>query len=175
MKTFRLFSIALTISYITVCSFGALLLIRPWESDSAEVLAQRPDIVSAIFLTFQIPGLLAVAWLMQPSVIEMAILGMGLYLGIATWRNLSDTSDPSKLRSLSKLTFWTFFGAIALRLLYIFATVPSLEMQTDNPYDLRNLKVMMTWLNFESTLILAVAIVHLWIRFAPMPKDSPRD
>ena len=175
MKTFRLFSIALTLSYLTVCSFGALLLIRPWESDSAEVLAQRPDIVRAIFLTFQIPGLLAVAWLMQPSVIEMAILVIGLYLAISTWRNLSGTPDPTKLRRLSKLTFWAFFGAIALRVLYIFATVPSLEMQTENPYDLRNLKVMMTWLNFESTLMLAVAIVHLWIRFAPIPKESPRD
>jgi len=164
MKNKFLFVPAFALSYLIVCGVGLLVLVRPWDASSVDYLQQKPDMIAGILFTLQIPGLAPLAWLFQPSLVEPAIFIFGAYLCIATLRNLSPKGDVEVLKKLRKKTYIAFGCAIGLRVLYMVISAPPIEMQTENPYDLRSNQVVLAWLNFESTLMLTLVFVHLAIQ-----------
>ena len=166
-RRFVLFTVSMSLGYLTVCSLGLLLLIRPWEPDSADFLFQKPDIVQGVFFSFQIPGLIPLAFLMQPSPIEMLIFIGGAFLLAATWITMRKSDGKRKLKTIRQASFLLLLIAVAMRLLYTSITSSPEDMRTGEAFDLRSNEVMLAWLNFESTLVLALVFIHLWlIRFS---------
>ncbi len=172
-RRFVLFTVSLALGYLLVCSLGLLLLIRPWEMDSSDFLLQKPDIAQHVFFSLQIPGLIPLAFLMQPSLIEMLIFLGGVFLLIATWLRMGKSREQRKLKTIRQASFILFFASIALRLLYTLMTAQPEEMRTGDAFDLRNNMVMLAWLNFESTLVVALTLIHLWLMRPAKPVVNP--
>jgi hypothetical protein len=171
MKRVTLFSIALIASYCIVCSVSLLALIRPWDGGSTYFLYQKPDIVQTVLVWSQLPGGIAFLWLMQPSYLEVVLLGLATYLMVTTWRSLAIKGDLTKLRKIGQKTFALFFIAIVLRLLHTWISLPPLEMQTHNYWDIREVSMQLLWSNFESTVILALVFVHAWLRLTKSSRN----
>lgn len=162
-RRFVLFTVSLALGYLLVCSLGLLLLIRPWEMDSSDFLLQKPHIAQHVFFSLQIPGLIPLAFLMQPSLIEMLIFLGGVFLLIATLLHMGKSKEQRKLKAIRKASFTLFFASITLRLLYTLLTAQPEDIRMGDAFDLRNNMVMFSWLNFESTLIVALTLIHLWL------------
>jgi len=165
VKNRMLFIPAFALSYLIVCGVGLMVLVRPWDASALDYLKQKPDIIAGVLFTLQIPGLAPLAWLFQPSLVEPAIFIFGSYLCVSTVRNLSPKGNVIKLKKLGKMTFIAFGCAIVMRVIYMLMSAPPIKMQTESPYDLRSNQLLLAWLNFESTLMLALVFVHLAIQW----------
>ena len=82
---------------------------------------------------------------------------------IATGMYMGKSREQRKLKAIRKASFILFFASIALRLLYTLMTAQPEDMRTGEAFDLRNNMVMLAWLNFESTLVVALTLIHLWL------------
>jgi hypothetical protein len=160
MKRGRIFGLSLLTSYITVSAVGLLLAIRPWNSDSAEWISQHSQVWIFYLLVLQIPGAAPLIWGLFMSIFEPAFFAIATYVCISTWRNLGSHQYSNKLARLGRISVTLFLVAIFYRLLLLKFLNPFVG-QIGDPYDLRNPSVSLTWINFESTLMLAMVIVHL--------------
>lgn len=163
MNRGKLFGLSLLISYIIVSALGLLLAIRPWEADSSEWLSQHPQVWIFYLLGLQIPGVAPLAWILFMSIFEPAFFAIATYIFIASWKNLGGLQNSERLLRLGRMSIALFLGAIFYRLVLLKPLNPFVG-QIGDPYDLRNPAAALTWINFESTLMLAIVFVHLSLR-----------
>jgi hypothetical protein len=160
MKRGKLFGFSLLTSYLTVSVVGLLLAIRPWNADSTEWISQHSQVWVFYLLVLQIPGAAPLMWGLFMSIFEPAFFAIATYICISTWKNVGSLQYSNKLAKLGRMSFTLLLVAIFYRLVLLKFLNPFVG-QIGDPYDLRNPAVSMTWINFESTLMLAMVIVHL--------------
>jgi hypothetical protein len=160
MERKGIFFISFLTSYLIVAVLGLLLSIRPWESDSTHWVSQHNQIWIFYLLVLQIPGVAAFVWMQYMSLFEPAFLLFAAYICGSTWRNVASDENSPDLRRLRRLTFFLLLGVLFYRLALINLLNPFVG-QVGNSLDLRNPSGALSWINFESTLILTLTIVHL--------------
>jgi hypothetical protein len=160
MKRGKLFTVSLLTSYLIVSSSGLFLSIRPWQADSSEWISQHTQVWFFFLIGLQIPGIVPLVWLIFMSIFEAAFFAFATYIAISTWKNLVIPEQSKKILFLGRMSFVLFLGAIFYRLVLLKNLNPFVG-QIGNPLDLRNPAGAMTWINFQSTLMLAMVIVHL--------------
>jgi len=165
MARFRTFLVAYLTSYFLVSGIGLLLQLRPWEADTANWVLQHPQIYIFDFLVLQIPGLavLPSIWFGSPWP-ELPLLVLSILITIWTWKNWQLPEKADLLRKLGRYSYLLALLAVAFRLL---APSPFISHATniENPLDIRDPRVTMAWISFQSTLMLTLVFVQLARRF----------
>jgi len=143
-----------------VVGFGLLLLVQPWDKATGDWLPSHQQIWYFVPLILQIPGLTAI-WLAlfnQPQ--EFLLLGFAIVLLVGTLRQLKANAERASLAKLGRFTFILAGVMVSYRLTIGGRLLPYVGGGT-NIYDIRDIGTMLMWLNFESTLIFALVMVHL--------------
>lgn len=173
MSRFKTFFVAYLASYALVTGIGVLLQLRPWERDTASWVSQHSQIFIFDFLVFQIPGLAVLPGLLLASPWpELFLLVSSIFLATWTWK---DWRLPEKAELLQRLGRYSYF--LALLALFFRLIMPILLPQTEttieNPWDIRDPRVTLAWISFQTTLMLTLVIVHLTLRLCSRPKELP--
>lgn len=147
-----------------VTGLGLLLQLQPWQTNNTSWVEQHPQIYVFDFLVLQIPGLSVVPSLLFASPIpEVGILIIGIFLAVATWKNWDIDDRQVYFRKLGTYSYFLAIAAIFCRLL-LPILMPESETAISNPIDIRNPRVTMAWISFQSTLMLTLVIVHLRVQ-----------
>ena len=160
MKIWRVLVACLAASYCLVVGFGLLLLVQPWDKATGDWLPSHQQIWYFVPLILQIPGLTAI-WLAlfnQPQ--EFLLLGFAIVLLVGTLKQFKVNAERASLAKLGRFTFILAGVMVSYRLTIGGRLLPYVGGGT-NIYDIRDIGTMLMWLNFESTLIIALVMVHL--------------
>jgi hypothetical protein len=164
MTRFKVFLVAYVTSYALVTGFGLLLQLRPWEADTTHWVLHHPQIYIFDFLVLQIPviSVLPSVWF-GSAWPELPLLIVSLLIAISTWKNWYLPEKLDRLKKLGRYSFYLVLGAVALRLL---SPIPFFNEGSaeGTPLDIRDPRVTMAWISFQSTLMLTLVFVHLALR-----------
>jgi hypothetical protein len=164
VKIWRVLVTCFVASYCLVVGFGLLLLVQPWDATTGDWLPSHQQVWYFVPLILQIPGLTAISLALFNQPQEFLLLGFAIFLLISTLRQLKANAETASLARLGRFTFILAGVMVSYRLTIGGRLLPYVGGGT-NIYDIRDPGTTLMWLNFESTLILTLVIVHLIIRF----------
>ncbi len=170
MKRVKVFIFAFITSYVLVTGIGLLLQLRPWEADTSKWVLQHPQIYIFDFIVLQIPaiGVLPSLWF-GSAWPELPLLILSSMICVSTWKNWYLPERVDRLQKLGRYSYYLAVLAVALRLM---PGVPFFNNETslENLLDIRDPRVTMAWISFQTTLILTLVFVHLALRISSQTK-----
>jgi len=165
------FTISFLASYLLVTALGLLLTVRPWEEGSELWIHQHNGIFVAYFIYNQIPGGIPLAFSFVFDIFEGLALAGAVILLIFTWRESKGRNSSARMRTLGNWTF-ALVAVTAIYRFFIMGVFAPFGPKVENHFDLRDSMTGWAWVNFESTLLLTLVLMHLWIRFSPRKSDK---
>jgi len=162
-------------NYILVSCTGLLFALRPWDPAGAEWLSHHDQIYFFYFIGLQIPGVVPfmLSW-GEPSLVALAeqvAFGFSIYLTVVTLRGMKK-NDLAKIRKFRRHTLLLAISTVAVRLLSPLVFPPSISPEDSGLYDVHNPMVAVLWVNFDSTIILTLLCVQIFVIRSPRPASE---
>ncbi len=157
-------------NYVVVSCTGLLFALRPWDSAGAEWVSHHDQIYFFYFIGLQIPGVapFTLSW-GEPSIVTLAeklAFGFSVYLTVATLRGMKK-NDLAKIRKFRCPTLILAVSTVAFRLLSPLVSPQSISHEDWGLYDVHNPMVAVLWVNFDSTIILTLLCIQIFVIRSP--------